>query len=579
MFPISQPYPHFTDIDGGELNNGYVYIGTAGLNPETNPIAVYWDTNGTEAAQPIRTINGYLSRNGSAAAAYYSATDFSIVVKNQNRALVTSSLNASGLNYLNRLIPIIVDTYAELGSTAGVVNQIIETRGHTVAGKGANRFIAKSGSVTNDYGTKINSATSNIYWELIECPVLDAYMFGVIGDGSTEDYTAAQRAIDAAIAREDDLMFKGATYKISTQLLVDNTSIKIYGQGRYASTIDSFVTGAVFKCTRWGGTIAGFECYVNNATGHFIEAGNVSRNCRIEDIYAQVRGAYAASATGSFIYLNAFDDTDGFSGGLGIYNCYGLQFKYGVRFRGNTPLGENTWTSVCLYNVWLVGRAGGVIGGSAGIYMNAGTNGIGTLMMGGTIEGYSYPIVVENGSFGGVFETDIEANTNPPLLGTAFCGRVVNASGVPTRSQSIDSGTAWYKNECVTGGGPISESYYKTKQVLTSGNIDNVAWETYHNDSLIDGNSVGTYGLKFQVGIGQGSSAGAAAHPSQHFIRLGDNKISWGPDSPAARAGAQIVAWKQGDICYNMNATVGQPIGWMCSVAGTPGTWVALANL
>lgn len=37
--------------------------------------------------------------------------------------------------------------------------------------------------------------------------------------------------------------------------------------------------------------------------------------------------------------------------------------------------------------------------------------------------------------------------------------------------------------------------------------------------------------------------------------------------------------WERGDIVFNTNATVGQPHGWMCTVAGTPGTWVALANL
>lgn len=37
--------------------------------------------------------------------------------------------------------------------------------------------------------------------------------------------------------------------------------------------------------------------------------------------------------------------------------------------------------------------------------------------------------------------------------------------------------------------------------------------------------------------------------------------------------------WNVGDIVWNTEPSVGNPIGWMCTVAGTPGTWVALANL
>lgn len=37
--------------------------------------------------------------------------------------------------------------------------------------------------------------------------------------------------------------------------------------------------------------------------------------------------------------------------------------------------------------------------------------------------------------------------------------------------------------------------------------------------------------------------------------------------------------WNVGDIVWNSAPASGQPAGWMCSVAGTPGTWVAMANL
>jgi len=38
-------------------------------------------------------------------------------------------------------------------------------------------------------------------------------------------------------------------------------------------------------------------------------------------------------------------------------------------------------------------------------------------------------------------------------------------------------------------------------------------------------------------------------------------------------------AWEVGQYVYNSAPTSGQPQGWVCSVAGTPGTWLAMANL
>ena len=37
--------------------------------------------------------------------------------------------------------------------------------------------------------------------------------------------------------------------------------------------------------------------------------------------------------------------------------------------------------------------------------------------------------------------------------------------------------------------------------------------------------------------------------------------------------------WRKTDVVMNSVPTVGQPAGWICTVAGTPGTWAAMANL
>jgi hypothetical protein len=93
---VALPFVVFPDVDGDPLDDGYIYIGTAGLNAEANPVQAYWDSAlSSPAAQPIRTINGYPSRSGSPARIFVSANDYSILVKNKNGSLVWSSLTST----------------------------------------------------------------------------------------------------------------------------------------------------------------------------------------------------------------------------------------------------------------------------------------------------------------------------------------------------------------------------------------------------------------------------------------------------------------------------------------------------
>lgn len=88
---IQPTYPIFTDIDGQPLEDGYVWIGTANLDPQTNPINVYWDAALTlPAAQPIRTLAGYPANSGTPARLYVNS-DYSIRVMNKNGSAVYSA--------------------------------------------------------------------------------------------------------------------------------------------------------------------------------------------------------------------------------------------------------------------------------------------------------------------------------------------------------------------------------------------------------------------------------------------------------------------------------------------------------
>jgi len=92
---IQPPYPAFAGTDGQPLENGYIYVGTVNLNPQVNPITVYWDAALTiPAAQPIRTLNGYPVYQGTPSR-FYAGSDYSIQVLDSKGSLVYTSLNGN----------------------------------------------------------------------------------------------------------------------------------------------------------------------------------------------------------------------------------------------------------------------------------------------------------------------------------------------------------------------------------------------------------------------------------------------------------------------------------------------------
>lgn len=86
MLPVEQPFKTYTGLDGKPLDNGYVYFGMPNLNPITNPVTVYWDAAGTiPAAQPLRTVNGYIMRAGTPANVFFDGAYSELVQDSKKR--------------------------------------------------------------------------------------------------------------------------------------------------------------------------------------------------------------------------------------------------------------------------------------------------------------------------------------------------------------------------------------------------------------------------------------------------------------------------------------------------------------
>jgi hypothetical protein len=221
---IEQPYPVFRDKIGLPLDGGLIYIGVAGLNPEINPIQCYFDEDFTLVApQPLRTINGYISRNGSPANIFLKVTGCSITVKNKSKITQYTDLNFQLSNF---------------GSLTA--SQIFDESGLTQQ--------------------QINLAQQQI--NEINFPLINVRMYGVKGDGSSGDQQKISEAYEYLNSIGGGTLYlPDGVYLIDTVNYADEgvegglkeqyafpvySNIKVLGQSK-ENTIFKMADGIIYK--------------------------------------------------------------------------------------------------------------------------------------------------------------------------------------------------------------------------------------------------------------------------------------------------------------------------------------------
>ena len=190
MLQVQSPFQQFFGLSGDPLDDGSIYIGVAGQNPETNPIAVFWDEDGTlPAAQPLKTLNGYLVRSGTPARVYVNAADFSMTAKDRRGRVVFNVLNAT----------------AQADFVADIADKTDPLKGDNLVGF----------KQSNSAGAIISAVGKTVHDKLQE--IVSAKDFGATGDGVTNDLAAITAAWEYCYPRGASLYFPTGTYLVSSE--------------------------------------------------------------------------------------------------------------------------------------------------------------------------------------------------------------------------------------------------------------------------------------------------------------------------------------------------------------------------
>lgn len=269
-----------------------------------------------------------------------------------------------------------------------------------------------------------------------------------------------------------------------------------------------------------------------------------------------------------------FDNRNGIasnnSGWLTLTSCDMAGYKYGYRFN-SANFQARTWTEVNFQTCTATGRFGSPQAGSCGVYFDDLTDGAGTVAMGGSIESFDYGIYVAAAvnAHGGTFIMGFEGNNHISFFDPRyFDGQIqpLYGGGQIDNVRSKGAGLPWWWNQWVGGSPQTFESYYAPRWVVydDSGQPNEIVF--YHGDSINAGGSPNR-GFAFTV---KDFNAGA---PQNTYVDVSGQKLMWGSGPPVAGTHTR------GSVVLNSNMASGQPQGWGCTAAGTPGTWEALPNL
>jgi hypothetical protein len=592
---IQVPFPVFQDRDGQPLDNGYVWIGEPSLNAQTNPVVVYFDAALTiQAAQPLRTLNGYIYRSGSPAQVYVDGVNFSILVQDSKGSLVYSLPNGTGIS----------------PNAAGIV--------YNPSGTGA---------VPTTVQAKLRETVS----------VKD---FGAVGDGVTDDTAAIQAAIDSG-AKE--IIIPSGTYALGSYVNVaSKTDLTIRGTGSpvlfqpsgkttsNAFNVSFFRFTSCTNVTMTGLKVDGNRAAYATVNTYFANADNFRvfwivgcTNVAVQDcIFEAWQGvvvkviALGASGGATIPAIRADAALPGCDGLKVIGNTFSYcgtpiqvnpSTSYNIYVQNNTIFNTD-YSAVTIYphgyNVFAQDNTMEEIGRvTTGPLPNDGYairyyECAGGVISGNQINKCDYGIVLLYGTIDFVNrDINIVSNTiiDDTQYGTTGASIAITGDNIQISGNTVGetSTTAKYIAVELEGHNISFTDNVVEYSPSVAGQSFRIGYDAIHGPATYSCDNINVTNNRIAVTSGfYGILLNPAATASGIYI--GQNKITgqagpevYDPNSvviyeiTGSKATAEPIVgtWKRGDIVYNSAPSAGSVFGWVCVTAGTPGTWVPFAGV
>jgi hypothetical protein len=156
---------------------------------------------------------------------------------------------------------------------------------------------------------------------------------------------------------------------------------------------------------------------------------------------------------------------------------------------------------------------------------------------------------------------------------------------------NLDAGCRvyWQGSDGVANTARFNQAIFATTDVIANGFFNTIG----NNTLVVDSNGVanialtqgGSFTNSWGINVGSGVNGN-----DLRISTNGNGNLNLGNGANVAITGILITStttgspptsgtWAKGSICYNATPSAGGTPGWVCTTAGTPGTWDAMASL
>jgi hypothetical protein len=437
---------------------------------------------------------------------------------------------------------------------------------------------------------------TKVSYSMVDLAPVNVKDFGVIGDGSANDTVAMQAAINYAIANRLDVYIPrfnngGLGLARITSPLTISAGLKIFGSGmNYSGILCDGCSGfeiaagtqfveitslGIFQATRYSTTPNSYAAIKTLGTTGSRNFWHVYRDLFIDGFEWPIHLSYTWSTV-----INSVQSVYGFGGvradGISVNNYVNncgfggssTAGSAGIQIGDGTVATEGWMISDCLLAYFAVGVKASFCGNSHvrgciidffqqyGVFLD--TSGAGPSL--NWIISDNYMATDLNGAAAGVRLFNNNADYDAQKRGNVVSNnQILSYAGASVSYGIIVDGTA-ENNNIITGNRIKAATYACFVQYGSNTVVANNIWfaGTFNSQVVVNySNNLGTI-----------SSSVALLKQSN-----GGNSVYYNTAPPASGT------FNLGDITWNTLPVTGGTPGWVCTVAGTPGTWKAMANL